>query len=152
MQVPIIRICLALPFLLFTSSIWAQDKIEREVTAHDNVKLIVMAPGPDIEESLQKVYREFLPIFEQALKENTTDQSDECSLTLRIVAGVKEIGSAKTKRPFARVSAYRKSSRQEFVANFILYSYISAGPVNKEETAQFLTKQILEPAQCIEAK
>jgi hypothetical protein len=38
------------------------------------------------------------------------------------------------------------------MATFILYSYLSAGPVNKEETEQFLKKQILDCAICNSAK
>jgi len=61
---------------------------------------------------------------------------------------MKEVGSAKTKRPLARITAFRRNSKQEYVGLFILYSYQTAGPVNKEETSQFLKKQVLEPAEC----
>ncbi len=152
MQFPNIRMFVALAFLLFSWSVWAQEKVDREVEIHKNIKLIEMAAAPETPEDILKQYQGFLPIFEEALKGSTTDQSDECTLTLRVTAGIKEIGSAKTKRPMARVSAFRRNSKQEYLGTFILYSYITAGPVNKEETAQFLKKQILEPAECRKAE
>jgi hypothetical protein len=148
MQFPKIRMITTLAFLFFSWSVWAQDKIDREVDVHKNVKLIIMASPPDLPEDVVKQFSDFLPILEEALKENTVDQSDDCALTVRVVAGVKEIGSAKTKRPTVRITAYRRNSRQEYLGTFILYSYMTGGPVNKEETVQFLTKQILEPAEC----
>lgn len=148
MQFLKIRVVMAITFLLFCWNGWAQDKIEREVEIHRNIKLIAMAPASDIPEDIATQYRNFLPILEEVLKENTTDQTDACFLTVRVSAGVKEIGSAKVKRPFARISAYRRNSRQEFISTLILYSYLTSGPINKEETLQFLEKQILGPAQC----
>lgn len=138
--------------LCFFWSVWAQEKPEREVEIHKNVKLIHMAVSPDIPEAVIAEYRKFLPILEEALKEITTDESDECALTIRVTAGFKEIGAAKVQRPQARFTAFRRNSKQEYVGNFILYSYVSSGPVNKEETAQFFTKQILEPAACQKAQ
>jgi hypothetical protein len=143
-----IRMLLVLAVLLFPWAVWPQENIERELTVRNNVKLIVMAPTPEIPEGIQKQFRAFLPTFEQVLKDNTTAQSDECSLTLRIAAGLKEIGALKVRRPFVRVTAFRRNSKQEYVATLLLYSYISSGPVNAEETAQFLKTQILEPAEC----
>jgi hypothetical protein len=148
MQFPKALTFTLLAFLFFSWTVWAQDKTDREVEIHKNIKLIVLSPGADIPEDIAKQFQSFLPILESSLKESTTDQPDECVLTLRVAAGIKEIGTAKTKRPMARVSAYRRNSKQEYLGTFILYSYISAGPVNKEETAQFLKKQILDPAEC----
>ncbi len=152
MQFPNIRMFGALAFLFLSWSVWAQEKVDREVEIHKNIKLIILAAAPEIPEDILKQYHGFLPVLEEALKETTVDQSDECTLTLRVAAGVKEIGSAKTKRPMARVTAFRRNSKQEYLGTFILYSYITAGPVNKEETAQFLKKQILEPAECRKAE
>ncbi len=152
MQFPNIRMFGVLAFLFFSWSIWAQEKVDREVEIHKNIKLIILAAAPEIPEDILKQYHGFLPVLEEALKESTVDQSDECTLTLRVAAGFKEIGSAKTKRPMARVTAFRRNSKQEYLGTFILYSYITAGPVNKEETAQFLKKQILEPAECRKAE
>ena len=141
-----------LAFLLFSLSVWSQEKIDREVEIHKNVKLIELASAPDIPVDMTKQCLSFLPVFEEALKENTTDQPDECSLTLRVTCGIREIGSSKIQRPMARVTAFRRNSRQEYLGTFILYSYVTAGPVNKEETTQFLKKQILEPAECRKAE
>ena len=148
MQFPRFRIVMAIAFLFFSWNGWAQKEVDREVEIHKNIKLIVMAPASDIPEDMATQFKNFLPILEEALKESTTDQTDECFLTIRVAPGFKEIGSAKVKRPFARISAYRRNSRQEYISNLILYSYINAGPINKEETLQFLGKQILGPAQC----
>lgn len=139
----------ALAFLLASFSVLAQDRIEREAAIHENVKVIAMAPADDVPAEVQKQYHAFLPTFEQAVRESTTAQSNECSLTLRIASGFKEIGAAKVQRPLVRITAFRRNSRQEFVSTFLLYSYINAGPVNKEETEQFLKKQILEPVECV---
>ncbi len=138
--------------LLFSWTIWAQDKIDKEVEIHKNIKLVVLAAASDIPEDLAKQYQSFLPVLEASLKEITVDQPDDCSLTLRVGAAVKEVGSAKTKRPQAKVTAFRRNSKQEYQGAFILYSYINSGPVNKEETNQFLKKQILEPAECRKAE
>jgi hypothetical protein len=149
MQFPNIRIVMAVAFLVFCGNSLAQEKVEREVDIHKNTKLIEMAPPSDLAEDIVTQYRSFLPILEAALKESTTDQSDECSLTIRVSAGMKEIGAAKIKRPIARISAFRRNSRQEYMGNLILYSYLTAGPINKEETMEYLKKQILDPAECI---
>jgi hypothetical protein len=139
---------IALAFLFFSWSVWAQEKADREVEIHKNIKLIVMTAAPEIPEDIVSQYKNFLPILEEALKENTADQSDECALTLRVTIGIKEVGSAKVQRAQARITAFRRNSKQEFYGSLILYSYINSGPVNKEETGQFLKKQILDPAEC----
>jgi hypothetical protein len=148
MQFPRIRIVMAITFLFFCWNGQTQEKIDREVAIHKNIKLIVIAPTSDIPEDMAMQYRDFLPILEAGLKESTSDQSEECSLTVRVSSGIKEIGAAKVKRPLARISAFRRNSKQEYLGSLILYSYISAGPLNKEETMQFLKKQILDPAEC----
>jgi len=148
MQFPRTWILLVLAFLFFSCAIWPQEKSDRELEIKKNIKLIELSVGSDIPEDLLMQYKAFLPLLEDSLKEITTDQSDECSLTLRVAAGIREIGASKTKRPKAHVTAFRRNSKQEYVGDFILYSYVNAGPVNKEETSQFLKKQILEPAEC----
>jgi hypothetical protein len=152
MQFPKILISTTAAVLLFSWTAWAQDKIDKEVEIHKNIKLVVFATAGDIPEDVVKQYQSFLPILEASLKEVTSDQSDDCSLTLRVAAAVKEVGSAKTKRPQAKISAFRRNSKQEYQGAFILYSYINSGPVNKEETNNFLKKQILEPAECRKAE
>jgi len=139
-------------FLLFLWNLGAQEKPDREVEIYRNVKLIIMSAGPDIPEAITTQYRNFLPILEEALKETTTAQSDECALTVRVSAGIREIGAAKTQRAQARITAFRRNSKQEYFGSFILYSYVTGGPVNKEETAQFIKKQILDPAECRKAE
>ena len=148
MQYPRILAPMVFAFVLFSWNVWAQEKVVREVEIHRNVKLVQLSIDPQVPDEMIKQYQSFLPIFEDALKESTTDQSDECSLTVRVTAGIKEIGSAKTKRPLARISAFRRNSRQEYQGNFLLYSYTTASPVNKEETIVWLKKQILDPAEC----
>ncbi len=148
MTFPTIRIISVLAVLLLPWGVWAQNKIQQEIQIHKNVKLIEMAPEADLPEAVANEYQKFLPLLQEVLKENTTDQSDECSLTIRVTPGFKEIGSAKVQRPTARITAFRRNSRQEYVGTLILYSYINSGSLNKEEVAQFLTKQILEPAVC----
>jgi len=151
MQFPKVRMHMVLALLVFSWGVWAQVKTDRDVEIHKNAKLIVTAPAPDIPEDIAKQYQTFLPIFEEVLKASLPDQSDECALTLRVSIGVKEIGAAKVKRPMARISAFRRNSRQEYVGSFILYSYMTSGMVSKEETEQFLKKQILDPAECKKA-
>lgn len=149
MQFPKILASIVIAVLFFMLSGSAQEnKPDREMEIHKNVKLVELAVGPDVPEDMVKQYRAFLPILEDSLKDSTTDQPDECSLTIRVNAGVKEVGSAKTKRPLARITAFRRNSRQEYLGQFILYSYVNAGLVNKDETTQFLKKQVLEPAAC----
>jgi hypothetical protein len=137
----------AMTILFFPLIMWAQDS-DREVEIHKNVKLTVAAAGSDIPADLLSQYKTFLPLFETVLKENIAAQSDECAVTFRIAAGLKEIGAAKVKRATARITAFRRNSKQEFVGVLILYSYVNGGLVNKEETEQFLKKQILQPAEC----
>jgi hypothetical protein len=148
MQFPKIRTHLILALLFFSWSVLAQENTGREVQIHKNVKLIEMPAAPDIPEDIAAQQRSFGPIFEQALKKSTADETDECALTIRLALGIKEIGAAKTKRPIARVTAFRKGAKQEFVGTLILYSYVTSGMVNTEETEQFLKKQILEPSTC----
>jgi hypothetical protein len=152
MQFPKTTYFIVLAVLFFSWSVLAQEKPDRELEIHKNVKLVELVVGPDIPEDLVKQYRAFLSILEDSLKESTTDQSDECYLTIRVSAGVKEVGSAKTKRPLARITAFRRNSKQEYLGQFILYSYLNASLVNKDETIQFLKKQVLEPAECRKAE
>lgn len=152
MNFPKSGVYLALASLLFVGSAWSQERSEREIAIHENIKLIEMSVAPEIPEDILQQYRGFLPILIESLKENTTAQSEDCALTLRVSAAIREVGSAKTKRPMAKISAFRRNSKREYLANFILYSYVNSGPVTKEETSQFLKKQILEPAACSDAK
>jgi hypothetical protein len=131
--------------LLFCGSLGAQEKVGSEVDIHKNVKLIEMGTPQNMAEELKSKYEKFLPLFVETLKENTSEQPSESALTFRIVPAVKEIGSAKTKRVFAKITAYRKNARSEYVGSLLLHSYATGEPVSKEEIGQFLTKQILGP-------
>jgi hypothetical protein len=148
MQIPSVRMFIPFAILLYSGCVWAQGKVEREIEIHKNIKLIELAPAPDISEELVKLYKEFLPKFEEVLKKNTVAQSDECALTLRIVAEAKAIGTAKITRPTARVTAFRKNSKEEYIGVLILHSYVSNGAVDEQEITRFLKKQVLEPAEC----
>lgn len=138
----------ALASLFWSSTSFPQEQPRREVEIHRNLKLIEIAVAPDIPEDIAKEFRDFAPLLRDSLKEITDDQSDECALTMSVSAFMKEIGTAKKKRAFARIAAFRRNSTREYVGDFMLYSYISTGPVNKEETIQFLKKQILAHAVC----
>jgi hypothetical protein len=142
----------ALTFLLFSWNVEAQNSSNVEIDIHENVTLIQTAISPDIPEDMVAEYQKFLPIFKEVLEENTSDETDACRLTIRIEAGFREIGSAKVKRAVARITAYRRNSKQEYVGSFILHSYLTDGLVNREETEQFLKIQILDPAKCINSK
>jgi hypothetical protein len=135
--------------LIFSSLVCAQDS-DRDVEIHKNVKLVISSSGPDIPAGIASQYMTFLPMLESALKDSVTSQSDECALTIKVAPIVKEIGSTnKIKRAAAKISAFRKNAKQEFFGNLILYSYVNSGPVSKEETQQFLQKQILGPNECV---
>ncbi len=149
MQFPKFRAQLILGFLLISWSVWAQESTGREVQIHKNIRMIEMPAAAGVPEDIAAQHRAFLPLFEQVLKKSTADETDECALTVRITLGLKEIGSAKVRRPIARVTAFRKGAKQEFVGTFVLYSYVNSAMVNEEETEQFLKKQILEPAACV---
>jgi hypothetical protein len=138
---------IVLTVLCCSLSVLAQDA-DREVEIHKNVKMVISAAGADIPAGIVSQYLAFLPLLESVLKEIVPSQSDECALTLRVMPVIKEIGAAKTKRAAARITAFRKGSKQEFFGNLILYSYSNSAPVNKEETQDFLQKQILAPAEC----
>lgn len=152
MRIAKVPVLVALAFLFCAWSVWAQENDAREVEIHKNIKLVMVAPKSETPQDVATQYKNFLPILEQALKEGTVDQSDECALTLRVTASFKEIGAAKVKRPYAHVTAFRRNSRQEYVGSFSLYSYLNSGPVDKVETGNFLKKQILEPAECRKAE
>jgi hypothetical protein len=148
MKIPSFRMLAIFAVLLLPCTVLAQNKVDREIDIHENVKLVVMAIPSDVPGDMAEQFRLFIPILEEVLKEDTTDQSTACALTIEATAGFKEVGSRKVKRPTAIISAFRRSSRQEFIGTFILHSYMNDGLVNNEETGQFLKKQILEPAAC----
>jgi len=129
--------------MLLAGSLAAQEG--SEITVHKNVRLIEMAIPENIPKELADKYRAFLPVFEKTLIENTSEQTSENAITFRVVPGIKEIGSAKTKRVYARITAYRKNSKNEYVGSLLLHNYATGKLVSKEEIAQFLAQQILKP-------
>ena len=136
-------------FLVFTvflvCGLGAQDKAGREINVHKNVLLIEAEVPQELTQEFKNKYQKFLPVFEEVLKESTSEQSSDGALIVRVVPGIKEIGAAKTKRVIARISAYRRNSKREFVGSLILHSYATGDTVSKEEIEQFLKKQILSP-------
>jgi hypothetical protein len=135
--------------LMFAWSVCAQENIDREVDIHRNVKLYFSAASPEIPAGITSQYLAFLPMLESVLKENIVNQTDDCALTIKVSPIVREIGSVnKTKRAVAKITAYRKNAKQEFSGNLFLYSFINSDVVSKEETQQFLKRNILDPAEC----
>jgi hypothetical protein len=67
---------------------------------------------------------------------------------MRVAAGIREVGPAKNKRAHVRVTSLIGNTNKEYISEFSLYSYVANGPVSKEEIAQFLRTQILEPLEC----
>ena len=138
-----------LPVLLpLPQFVEAQDNSGHEIEIHKNVKLIETNAPASLPGELSENYQSFLPLLEEVLKENTTEQPPECALTVRVAPGTKEVGSAKVTRALARVTAFRKNSKSEFMGTLILYSYATNGPLNKEETTRFVKLTILDPAKC----
>jgi hypothetical protein len=138
-----VSICTGL--LLLAAGLAAQQNSAHEIEIHKNVKLIEMAIPQDMPKEFTAKYQAFLPLFEEALKEKTSEQTADKALTFRIVPGVREIGSSKTKRVFARITAYRTRAKTEFVGNLLLHSYATGETVSKDEIGSFLAKQILNP-------
>ena len=83
--------------------------------------------------------------LKQALKEKTSERTATSALTIEVRPGIREVGAARTKQPAARITAFKKDSKSEYVANFLLHSYATGDTVNKEEIERFLTLQILNP-------
>jgi hypothetical protein len=123
----------------------AQEKADSETDIHNNVKLLEMPVPPNIPEDFKAKYQIFLGRLKQALKEKTSERSSTNALTIQVCPGIREVGTTKTKQPVARVTAFKKDSKSEYVANFLLHSYATGETVNKEEIERFLTLQILSP-------
>jgi hypothetical protein len=134
--------------LLVFCGVSAQEKTDQGAEVHRNVRLVKAQIPTTIPEELKGEYLRFLPLFEEAVRENTVDESAECELTIRVEPGTKMIGSKKTPRATARVTGFRKNARREFVATLILHSYATGAAVNKEEISRFLKRRMLNPARC----
>ena len=121
----------------------AQEKADLETDIHNNVKLMEMPIPSNIPEDYKVKYQFFIHQLKDVLKEKTSERSSESALTIQVRAGIKEVGSKKTKQPAARVTAYTKDSKVEWVAILLLYSYATGETINKQEIEKFLTLQIL---------
>lgn len=141
-------VLLILAFLSFPWILKAQGIPNREMEIHKNVKLIVIPAPRDLPEELRIEYQHFLPVLVEELKTVTSPENSECGLTLQVAAGYKEIGTAKVKRVFARVTAYRQNSNREFVARLYLHSFATDGPVSRGEITDFLKQRILNLVKC----
>jgi hypothetical protein len=132
-------------FFLPLCSAEAQEKADSETDIHSNVRLQEMSIPPNIPEDVKAKYQIFLGRLKQALKEKTSERSSTNALTIQVCPGIKEVGSNKTKQPAARITAFRKDSKSEYVAIILLHSYATDDTVNKEEIERSLTLQILNP-------
>ena len=132
-------------FFLPLYSAEAQEKPDSETDIYTNVKLLEMPIPQNLPEDFKVKYQTFLGRLKQALKEKTSERSATSALTIQVCPGIKEIGAKRTKQPAARITAFKKDSKSEYVANFLLHSYITGETVNKEEIERFLTLQILNP-------
>ena len=121
----------------------AQEKADNETDIHKNVKLLEMPIPPNMPEDFKAKYQIFLGQLKEVLKEKTGERSSESALTIQVRAGVKEVGSKKTKQPAARVTAFRRDSKVEWVSIMLLHSYATGEPINNEEIEKFLPLQIL---------
>jgi hypothetical protein len=139
---------LAMVVLGLPGTAGAQGTATREIELHKNVRLVILKPLTNLPEKSEDEFQRFLPLLQEALTGLTSDENSECALTFRVAAGIKEVGSAKVKRVFARLSAYRRNSDQEYMARIYLHSYATGGPATKKEITEFVKEQVLGPAKC----
>jgi hypothetical protein len=139
---------LTILFLLLLLPLWsikAQEKAENETDIHNNVRLVEMPIPPDLPEEFKAKYQTFMQQLKTALSENTKECEEAGAITFQVSAGIKEIGLNRTKRPMARIVAFKKDSRSEFSGDLLLHSYLTGDTVNKQEIETFLQRQILNP-------
>ncbi len=141
-------VLLTFVLLSFPSIIWAQGAKDREIELHKNVKLIEIPAPADLPAELVGKYQHFLPVLEGVLREITVEEPSECALTIRVAAGMKEIGTAKVKRVYTRVTAFRYKATREFVGRLYLHNFVTGGGVSKEEIRDFLQQRVLGLAKC----
>ncbi len=139
-----IRILFMLLFVPLLSVI-AQEKAEREIDIHANVRLVEMPAPPDLPEEFKAKYQIFLRQLQTSLKANTSERSSASALTIQVRPGIKEIGLNRTKRPTACITAFVKDSKTEFRGDLLLHSYATGETVSQEEVEKFLTRNILSP-------
>jgi hypothetical protein len=135
--------------LVFSYAVPAQQESNLVSEVHKNVTLIELPIPAAMPEELKSEYRRFLPLFEAVVTESTTDQLPADAVTIRVEAGTKEIGSKKTERAIAQITASRKQLAHSYAATLLLHSYATGEAVNKEEIAKFLERYILHPMNVI---
>ena len=128
--------------LLPLCGIKAQD---RGVEIHSNVRLVAMPIPEDLPPDFQAKYLLFLQQLKDAIKAKTSERTPADALVFRVRPGVKEVGSAKTKRPMASVVAFKNDSKNEYRGDILLYSYATGDTISREEIDKFLAKQIINP-------
>jgi hypothetical protein len=146
--ISILIVFLALAFLCFPWVVKAQEVVSQVIEIHRNVRLIETPVLADLPEELKQDYEHFLPMLEESLRAMTSDESEECALTIQVGAGFKEYGAAKVKKVFARLTAYRRNSNLQFVARIYMHNFATDAFVSMEEISDFLQQQVLGPAQC----
>jgi hypothetical protein len=133
-------------FLLLLLPLWSaksQEKAESETDIHKNVRLIEMPAPQDMPEEFKGKYQAFLQQLKTAIEANTSEHESTNALTIQVRAGIKEVGSNKTKRPIASIVGFRKDSKTEYYGDILLYSYLTGADVNKDEIESFLNSKIL---------
>lgn len=135
--------------LVFSYAIPAQRESNSAIEVHKNVALIELPIPAAIPEELKSEYLRFLPLFEEVVTESTTDQLPDDAVTIRVEAGTKEIGSKKTVRAIAQITASCKQLTHSYAATLLLHSYATGEAVNKNEIAKFLEQYILHPMNVI---
>jgi hypothetical protein len=139
-------VCMPILFLLLPLwSVKAQEKADRGIEIHSNVRLIEMPIPQDMPEEFRTKYQVFLQQLKTTLKEKTSERSSASALIIQVRPGIKEVGLNRTKRAMASITAYKKDSTNEFCGDLLLHSYATGETVNKEEIEKFLTMQILNP-------
>jgi hypothetical protein len=141
-------VCMPILFLLLLLPLWsvkAQEKADRGIEIHSNVRLIEMPIPQDMPEEFRTKYQVFLQQLKTTLKEKTSERSSASALIIQVRPGIKEVGLNRTKRAMASITAYKKDSTNEFCGDLLLHSYATGETVNKEEIEKFLTMQILNP-------
>ena len=140
-RIPILFLLLSLPFW----SVKAQEKAEREIDIHNNVRLLEMPIPKDLPEEYKAKYQVFLQQLKTALSENTSERAAASALIIQVCPGIREVGLNRTKRATASITAYKKDSKSEFHGDIFLHSFATGETVNKEEIEKFLKLQILNP-------
>ena len=68
MQFPNFRMLTVLAVLLLSIPVFAQNKTDREIDIHENVKLVIMTVSSDVPEDMAKQFRLFIPVLEEVFQ------------------------------------------------------------------------------------